>query len=83
MQGNDDRRMRCCVFGATAVPSNIDLSDLADELAEIARTTTDAQTGVRLMEVVERLLAEAGLLRGDEGGGDPPSGWSEPECCPA
>jgi hypothetical protein len=64
--------------------NNIDLSDLADELAEIARTTTDAQTGVRLMEVVERLLAEAGLLRGGEGGGEPPSDWqSYPVCCPA
>jgi hypothetical protein len=72
------------VSGATAVPrNNIDLSDLADELAEIARTTTDAQAGARLMEVVERLLEEAGF-RGGEGGGEPPSDWlSYPVCCPA
>jgi hypothetical protein len=74
-----------CVFGAAAVPrNNIDLSDLADELAEIARTTTDAQAGARLMEVVERLLVEAGLLRGDEGGGELPSnGQPAPEYSPA
>jgi hypothetical protein len=66
------------------VSNHIDLSDLADELAEIARTTTDVQTGVRLMKVVERLLEEAGLLRGNEGGGPSPCGeLSYPECCPA
>lgn len=48
--------------GAIAVPKNIDLTDLADELAEIARTTTDAKTGLLLMKVVHRLLAVAGLF---------------------
>ena len=62
------------------MPKTFDCAELAEELAEIARTTTDAQTGERLMKVVERLLAEAGL----PGGGDSPSRWlSEPVCCVA
>jgi hypothetical protein len=59
--------------------------ELAEELAEIAMTTTDAATGVRLMKVVERLLAEAGLPPHDDAGrGMPPSRrLSEPVCEPA
>lgn len=38
-----------------------DIVELARELAEIARTTTDQETGRRLVELVERLLGEAGL----------------------
>ena len=54
--------------------------ELADELAEIARTTTDAATGVQLTNIVERLLTEAGVLPDDEaGGGDVPNG-SDPVC---
>jgi hypothetical protein len=61
-----------------------DILELADELAEIARTTSDAGTGMRLMKIVSRLFVEAGLPRpGHEpGGGDPPTGWlCEPVCC--
>jgi hypothetical protein len=64
----------------------INIVELADELAEIARTTSDTATGVRLMKIVKRLLAEAGLRPPDHeaGGGDPPTGWlSEPDCCVA
>jgi hypothetical protein len=50
------------LYGAAVVPKNIDLTDLADELAEIARTTTDVKTGLLLMKVVERLWARAGLF---------------------
>lgn len=59
--------------------------ELADELAEIAKTTSDPATGMRLMKIVERLLVEAGLSPPDheDGGGDVPTGWlSEPVCCP-
>ena len=38
-----------------------DIVDLASEIADIARSTTDAETGVRLMRLVHRLLTEAGL----------------------
>jgi hypothetical protein len=44
---------------------------LADELVEIARTTTDGVTGAGLMEIVHRLLTEAGLPEGE-----PPIRWS-------
>jgi len=37
------------------------VAELADELAEIARTARDAATGDRLLRVVDRLLREAGL----------------------
>jgi hypothetical protein len=61
-----------------------DMLGLADELAEIARTTSDPETGSRLMKIVGRLFVEAGLPGPHEpGGGDPPTGWlSEPVCCP-
>lgn len=63
----------------------INIIELADELAEIARATTDAAAGARLMKLVDRLLARAGLPPDDEtGGGDMPTGWlSEPVCEPA
>jgi hypothetical protein len=62
-----------------------DIVGLAEELAEIARTTRDAVTGARLMHVVDRLLEEAGLPPPDDaGGGETPTGWlSEPVCRPA
>jgi hypothetical protein len=41
--------------------SNFDIVDLASEIAEIARTTTDPDTGHSLMRLVHRLLTEAGL----------------------
>jgi hypothetical protein len=43
------------------VADQIDVIELARELAEIARTTTDAKTGERLIELINRLLREAGL----------------------
>jgi hypothetical protein len=59
-----------------------DLENVASEIAEIARTTKDLETGRRLMELVARLLTEAGLSPG--GGGQPPSDWlMEPICSPA
>jgi hypothetical protein len=40
---------------------NSDIVELATEIAEIARRTTDPETGLRLMRLVHRLLTEAGL----------------------
>ena len=56
----------------------IDLVELADELTEIASTTSDSVAAVRLMELANRLLTAAGLPDDDtEGGGDlPPSHWN-------
>lgn len=55
---------------------DFDVLSLADELAEIARTATDETTGQRLMEIVHRLMTEAGLPDDvDEGGGEPPAPW--------
>jgi hypothetical protein len=60
---------------------NLDPMELADELAEIARTTRDAQTGDLLMAIVDRLLTKAGLPDSLGGGEKPPSGWlTEPVC---
>ena len=53
-----------------------DMVDLANEIAEIARTTTDADTGHRLMRLVHRLLTEAGL--DPEPGQDGPSAGALP-----
>jgi hypothetical protein len=56
--------------------NNLDLVDLAREIAEIARTTTDPETGRLLTELVTTLLEEAGLPPDDDkGGGEPPSHW--------
>lgn len=58
--------------------------ELADELAEIARTTRDPLTGQRLMSLVRRLMEQAGLPPDEAGGGEPPNSWlSEPVCEPA
>jgi hypothetical protein len=61
-----------------------DFVELARELAGLASMTTDPVTARRLIEIVERLLAEAGLPpdeEGEPGGGDLPVGWfSEPVC---
>jgi hypothetical protein len=65
--------------------SDFTIMRLADEMTEIARATTDAQTARRLMQLVVRLLEQAGLPSGDdEGGGEPPSSWvSDLADCPA
>ena len=39
----------------------IDIVELAHEIAEIARTTTDPETGRLLIELVKELLREAGM----------------------
>jgi len=46
-----------------------DLLALATELADIARMTTDAGTGLRLVRLVDRMLTEAGLPLDCGGGG--------------
>jgi hypothetical protein len=58
---------------------------LADKLAEIARATTDPETARRLMQLVIRLLEQAGLpTEDDEGGGEPRPCWaSDLADCPA
>lgn len=65
----------------------MDAVGLADRLAEIARTTTDPETGRLVMEIVHDLMTDAGLLDGEdhEGGGEPPPGdWrnAAPVDCP-
>ena len=48
---------------------------VADELAEIARLTRDADTAARLLNLVRRLLAGADLEADDgDGGGELPAG---------
>lgn len=44
----------------------LDVLELARELARLASTTSDQETGRRLMELVERLLRTAGLPPGDQ-----------------
>jgi hypothetical protein len=66
--------------GALAVNGEIDLMELAGELAEIARKTSDPATGGQLIRVVNRLLTEAGLPPGVGGGGTPDRWLSEPVC---
>ena len=57
---------------------------LADELADIARTTRDPVTAQRLMSLVARLMEQAGLPPDEAGGGEPPNPWvCEPVCDPA
>ena len=65
----------------------MDAVGLADRLAEIARTTTDPETGHLVMEIVHDLMTDAGLWDGEdhEGGGEPPPGdWrnAAPVDCP-
>ena len=55
--------------------SEPDLEGLAHRLALIASATSDAETGRRLLEVVEELLQLAGLPAAGCGGGDTPGGW--------
>ena len=59
-----------------------ELVELARELAAIASTTTDPETGRQLMDVVARLLSDAGLpqLDDDSGGNRPPGRYMT---CPA
>ncbi|HME24689.1 MAG TPA: hypothetical protein VKI44_25725 [Acetobacteraceae bacterium] len=47
--------------------NKIDLEELAREIAEIASSTNDSDTGRQLMELVERLLTEAGLTPANSG----------------
>jgi hypothetical protein len=67
------------------MPNRIDPEQLAREIAEIARTTSDPETGRLLVRLIGRLLTAAGYPPLDaEGGGEPPNGWiPEPECSPA
>ena len=51
--------------GQADMANEVDLEKLAREVAEIAATTNDPDTAQRLMELVERLLREAGLRRPD------------------
>ena len=46
-----------------------DIVDLADEIAEIARDTSDRATGRLLMNLVHRLWTEAGLDHDQHSGG--------------
>ena len=50
----------------------IDLVELASEIAEIARTAADSATAAKLLALADRLRSEAGLP--SAGGGDPPPG---------
>ena len=52
----------------------IDRVELASEIADIARTTTDPETARRLLQLADRLLSEAGLPGAGHGGGDLPPG---------
>lgn len=52
------------LIGGAVMMDKIDPMELARELARIASTTTDEETGRRLMEIVERILQAAGLPRG-------------------
>jgi hypothetical protein len=61
-----------------------DIVELATELAAIASATTDPATARSLMEMVQRLLIEAGLPMDDRGSGETPTGsLSEPVGGPA
>jgi hypothetical protein len=56
--------------------SEIDYVELASEIAEIARTTTDPDTGGKLVKLAGRLLCEAGVPDHEHGGGGAlPGGW--------
>jgi hypothetical protein len=55
----------------------IDIVELAYEIAEVARTTSDPEAGLWLTELAKRLLEAAGLAttHDEEGGGEPPTHW--------
>jgi hypothetical protein len=60
-----------------AMNEQINIVELAHEIAAIAGTTTDPETGRLLTELVGRLLEAAGLPPEDgEGGGELPSHWN-------
>jgi hypothetical protein len=63
----------------------LDPLELANAIAEIARTTHDPETGMRLLQLVNQLLTAAGLPDDNEigGRGPPPRCMSEPDCAPA
>jgi hypothetical protein len=44
--------------------------ELATELASIASATSEVETARQLIEIVQRLLADAGLPPDDEGSGE-------------
>ncbi len=48
----------------TVMPDKIDVAELAREIAKIASTTSDPETGRRLMEIVEILMRAVGLPPG-------------------
>jgi hypothetical protein len=49
--------------------NNVDLEELARVIAEIASTTNDPDTAQRLMELVRRLITEAGVRPPDNHAG--------------
>ena len=71
--------MRATLSGdnSLGMASNNDLMDLARQIAEIAETTLDSATAVKLLELANRLLTTAGLPDdGTDSCGDlPPSDW--------
>jgi len=56
-----DAECRGIAIGGGYMAQNSDIVDLASEIAQIASSTTDPETGLRLMRLVHRLLTEAGL----------------------
>ncbi len=48
----------------TVMADKIDVAELAREIAKIASTTSDPETGRRLMEIVEILMRAVGLPPG-------------------
>jgi hypothetical protein len=72
-----NRRYRSKQFLSNGSPLNmadrIEITDLADELAEIAKKTRDPETGRLLMELVHRLWTDVGLdAEEGQGGGELP-----------
>jgi hypothetical protein len=56
--------VRVLIGGTRDMTVKIDGVELAHELAEIASTTSDPNTGRQLMEIVERIMRAAGLPPG-------------------
>jgi hypothetical protein len=50
--------------------NQVDIVELAREIARIAGKTTDPATGLLLMELVERLLRTVGMPPGSDQGPD-------------